>query len=311
MQLYLPIAEWPVNMFVIFGVGAAVGFISGMFGVGGGFLLTPLLVFSGVSPAVAVASVSAQVVASSTSGALSYWRRKAIDWKMAIYLLIGGMLGSGLGVMAFAALRRVGQLDLVIGLCYVFFLGFLGIFMTWESIGVILAQRKQTEAQPPKKLRQHGWMHAMPFPVKFPRSRLVISAIPVLLLGLGIGFLGTLLGIGGGFLIVPAMIYLLKVPPSVVVGTSLVQMVATMSFATFLQAATNHTVDIVLAFLLMIGGVIGAQFGAQIGQRLRGEQLRALLGLLILSVGIRFAYELVVTPSEPYSLDRSYTGGQP
>jgi len=310
MQLYLPIAEWPVNMFVLFGLGAAVGFISGMFGVGGGFLLTPLLVFSGISPAVAVATVSAQVVASSTSGALSYWRRRAIDWKLATWLLVGGMVGSGIGVLVFAQLRRVGQLDLVIGLCYVVLLGFIGSFMLWESVGVLLTARAD-QPPSPRKLRQHGWMHALPFPVRFPRSRLVISAIPVLVLGLAIGFFGTLLGIGGGFLIVPALIYLLKVPPSVVVGTSLVQMVATMAFATFLQAATNHTVDIVLGLLLMIGGVIGAQFGAQIGQRLRGEQLRALLGLLILAVGIRFAYELVGTPADLYALDRHAVGGNP
>lgn len=309
MQLYLPIAEWPVNMFVVFGLGAAVGFISGMFGVGGGFLLTPLLVFSGISPAVAVATVSAQVAASSTSGALSYWRRKAIDWKLAAWLLLGGLVGSAIGVEVFALLRRIGQLDLVIGLCYVVLLGFIGSFMLWESVGVLLARRTDQPVVP-QKLRQHGWMHGLPFPIRFPRSRLVISAIPVLTLGLGIGFLGTLLGIGGGFLIVPALIYLLKVPPSVVVGTSLVQMVATMAFATFLQAATNHTVDIVLGLLLMVGGVIGAQFGAQIGQRLRGEQLRALLALLILAVGIRFAYELVATPNELYSLDLHAIGGQ-
>lgn len=308
MQLYLPIAEWPVNMFMIFGVGGAVGFISGMFGVGGGFLLTPLLVFSGISPAVAVASVSAQVAASSTSGALSYWRRRLIDWKLAAFLLIGGLIGSAIGVEVFALLRRVGQLDLVIGLCYVVFLGFVGGFMTWESIGTILASRRH-EVPKPAAPRPHGLLHSLPFPVRFHRSRLVISAIPVIALGLGIGFLGTLLGIGGGFMIVPAMIYLLKVPANLVVGTSLVQMVVTMCFATFLQSATNHTVDIVLAFLLMIGGVIGAQFGAQIGQRLKGEQLRALLGLLILAVGIRFAVELVLTPADFYSLSGIGTGG--
>ncbi|MDK9697286.1 MAG: sulfite exporter TauE/SafE family protein [Siculibacillus sp.] len=309
MLLYLPVAEWPVNMFVIFGLGAAVGFISGMFGVGGGFLLTPLLVFSGISPAVAVATVSAQVVASSTSGALSYWRRKSIDWKMAGYLLVGGMLGSWIGVQVFALLRTIGQLDLVVGLCYVVFLGFIGGFMVVESIGALFAARS-AEKRSPKKLREHNWIHGLPFRVRFPRSRLVISAIPVLLLGTGIGFLGTLLGIGGGFLIVPAMIYLLKVPANVVVGTSLVQMVVTMSFATFLQAAQNHTVDIVLGLLLMVGGVIGAQFGAQIGQRLRGEQLRALLGLLILSVGLRFAYDLVVTPAARYTV-AVQVGGAP
>ncbi len=309
MLLYLPVAEWPVNMFVIFGLGGAVGFISGMFGVGGGFLLTPLLVFSGISPAVAVATVSAQVVASSTSGALSYWRRKAIDWKLALWLLSGGMLGSFVGVRVFALLRTLGQLDLVVGLCYVVFLGFIGGFMVIESVGAIFAARR-AEKPAPKKLREHGWIHRLPFPVRFPRSRLVISALPVLVLGAGIGFLGTLLGIGGGFLIVPAMIYLLKVPANVVVGTSLVQMVATMSFATFLQAAENHTVDIVLGLLLMVGGVIGAQFGAQVGQRLRGEQLRALLGLLILSVGLRFAVDLVVTPADRYTASVQ-VGGAP
>ncbi|MCE1234751.1 MAG: sulfite exporter TauE/SafE family protein [Hyphomicrobiales bacterium] len=309
MQLYLPIAEWPVNMFMIFGVGGAVGFISGMFGVGGGFLLTPLLVFYGISPAVAVGSVSAQVAASSASGALSYWRRKLIDWKLALFLLVGGMLGSVVGVEVFAVLRKIGQLDLVIGLCYVVFLGFVGGFMTWEAIGTILASRRN-EVPAPKKPRTHGIVQTLPFQVRFHRSKLVISAIPVLALGLGIGFLGTLLGIGGGFLIVPAMIYLLKVPANLVVGTSLVQMVVTMAFTTFLQASNNHTVDIVLAFLLMIGGVIGAQFGAQIGQRLKGEQLRALLGLLILAVGIRFAVELVVKPADLYSLSMVIGGAK-
>jgi uncharacterized membrane protein YfcA len=309
MLLYLPVAEWPVNMFVIFGLGAAVGFISGMFGVGGGFLLTPLLVFSGISPSVAVATVSAQVVASSTSGAISYWRRKAIDWKLAGYLLVGGMIGSWVGVRVFAVLRTVGQLDLVVGLCYVVFLGFIGGFMVIESVGALFAARSG-EIGPPKKLREHNWIHGLPLRVRFPRSRLVISAIPVVVLGTGIGFLGTLLGIGGGFLIVPAMIYLLKVPAAVVVGTSLVQMVVTMSFTTFLQAAQNHTVDIVLGLLLMVGGVIGAQFGVQIGQRLRGEQLRALLGLLILSVGLRFAYDLVVTPMARYTVTVQ-VGGAP
>jgi uncharacterized membrane protein YfcA len=174
MLLYLPVAEWPVNMFVIFGLGGAVGFISGMFGVGGGFLLTPLLVFSGVTPAVAVATVSAQVVASSTSGALSYWRRKAIDWKLAAWLLVGGMIGSWLGVQIFALLRILGQLDLVVGLCYVVFLGFIGGFMTIESVGALFAARSQSKPAP-KKLREHGWIHGLPFRVRFPRSRLVIS----------------------------------------------------------------------------------------------------------------------------------------
>ena len=300
MLLYLPIAELPVNIFVLFGMGAAVGFLSGMFGVGGGFLLTPLLVFSGISPAVAVASVSSQLVASSASGTLTYWRKKSIDWKLAAVLVVGGLAGSLLGVMVFGRLRQLGQLDLVIGICYVVFLGAVGALMLIEAIGAIW-RLKRTAPPPLKKLRQHGWVHKLPFKLRFQKSRLYISAVPVVALGTVIGFLGTLLGIGGGFLIVPALIYLLKVPTNVVIGTSLVQMVATMAFATVLQAVTNHTVDIVLAMILMVGGVIGAQFGAQVGMRLRGEHLRALLGLLILSVGVRFLIDLVITPSELFS----------
>lgn len=302
MQLYLPIAELPVNMFLIFGMGAAVGFLSGLFGVGGGFLLTPLLVFSGIPPAVAVATVTSQIVASSASGALAYWRRKSIDGKLALFLMVGGIFGTILGVTAFRLLRNVGQLDLVIGLCYVVFLGGVGLLMVVESARAMI--RARSEAPPPaaRKPRQHGWIHGLPFKVRFHRSRLYISAIPILALGLFIGFLGTLLGIGGGFIMVPALIYLLKVPTNVVIGTSLVQILATMAFATVLQAYSNHTVDAVLGLILMVGGVIGAQFGAQVGTRLRGEQLRALLGLLILAVGVRFAIDLVITPAEPFTI---------
>lgn len=309
MQLYLPIAELPVNMFLIFGMGAAVGFLSGLFGVGGGFLLTPLLVFSGIPPAVAVATVTSQIVASSASGALAYWRRKSIDWKLALFLMIGGIFGTILGVTAFRLLRNVGQLDLVIGLCYVVFLGGVGLLMVVESARAMI--RARSEAPPPaaRKPRQHGWIHGLPFKVRFHRSRLYISAIPILALGLFIGFLGTLLGIGGGFIMVPALIYLLKVPTNVVIGTSLVQILATMAFATVLQAYSNHSVDAVLGLILMVGGVIGAQFGAQVGTRLRGEQLRALLGLLILAVGVRFAIDLVITPDEPFTISNTVIEG--
>jgi uncharacterized membrane protein YfcA len=299
--LYLPLAELPVNIFLIFGMGAAVGFLSGLLGVGGGFLLTPLLVFSGIPPAVAVATVTSQIVASSASGALAYWRRRSIDWKLAGMLLIGGIGGTILGVGAFRALRALGQLDLVIGLCYVVFLGGVGAAIVWES-GRALYDAHRGHVRPPQPTRQHGWVHRLPFKMRFARSRLYISALPILALGLFIGFLGTLLGIGGGFIMVPALIYLLKVPTNVVIGTSLVQILCTMAVATVLQAATNQTVDAVLGLILMVGGVIGAQFGAQVGTRLRGEQLRALLGILILAVGMRFAIDLVVTPQEPFSL---------
>jgi hypothetical protein len=301
LQLYLPIAELSVNVFMFLGMGAAVGFLSGLFGVGGGFLLTPLLVFSGVPPAVAVSTVTSQIVASSASGALAYWRRKSIDWKLAGFLLCGGIMGTVAGVQAFRLLRAQGQLDLVIGICYVIFLGGIGLLMVIESSRAILAA-KRLEPPPVKKLRQHGWIHSLPFKVRFQRSRLYISALPILALGLFIGFLGTLLGIGGGFIMVPALIYLLKVPTNVVIGTSLVQILATMAVATVLQATTNHSVDAVLGLILMVGGVVGAQFGAQVGTRMKGEQLRAMLGVLILAVGVRFAVELIVTPAEPYSL---------
>ena len=309
MPIYLPIAEMPIDMFFLLGIGAAVGFVSGLFGVGGGFLLTPLLVFAGVPSAVAVGSVSAQVAASSASGALSYWRRGAVDGRLALILLASGMVGSGVGAWVFALLRRIGQLDLFIALSYAILLGGIGAYMLVESVGAIRARRRGEEP-PARRPRPRGAGRRMPFRMFFPKSRMVVSAVPIVVLGVVIGFFGTMLGIGGGFLIVPALIYLLRVPIGLVVGTSLVQMVATMAFATFLQAAGNHTVDVVLAFVLMIGGVGGAQFGASLGRRLRGEQLRVLLALLILAVGLRFVADLVLTPADVWSVAR-VIGGAP
>jgi uncharacterized membrane protein YfcA len=308
LELYLPIAEIPLNLFLLLGMGAAVGFLSGMFGVGGGFLLTPLLIFSGISPAVAVATVSSQIVASSASGTLVYLRRKAIDVKLGAYLLVSGMAGSAGGVWLYTALRAMGQLDLVIALAYVTFLGTIGALMLTESLRAIIAQRRG-EPMPVRRPGQPAWSHGLPFKVRFRRSRLYISAIPVLLLGLSIGFLGALLGIGGGFIMVPALIYLLRVPTTIVIGTTLMQTLGTMAFATIMQATTNQTVDVVLGLCLMVGGVIGAQFGAQVGQRLRGETLRALLGLLVLSVGLRFAVDLVLEPRELFSVSTTSGAG--
>jgi uncharacterized protein len=308
LELYLPIAEMPMNVFILLGMGAAVGFLSGMFGVGGGFLLTPLLIFSGISPAVAVATVSSQIVASSASGMLAYLRRKAIDVKLASYLLVSGVVGSAGGVWLYTMLRMLGQLDLVIGLCYVTFLGTIGALMLSESLNAIAAQRRG-QPIPVRRPGQHGWAQRLPLKVRFRRSRLYISIIPVVLLGVAIGFLGALLGIGGGFIMVPALIYLLKVPSTIVIGTTLMQTLGTMGFATIMQATTNQTVDAVLGLCLMVGGVIGAQFGARMGQRLRGETLRALLGLLVLAVGIRFAVDLVMTPAEFYSVSTMAGGG--
>lgn len=308
MQLYLPIAELTVNMLLFLGVGGAVGFISGLFGVGGGFLLTPLLIFTGISPAVAVATVTPQIVASSASAAISYWRRKLIDEKMTLILLSGGMVGSALGVYVFRLLRALGQLDLILGLSYVTFLGLVGGLMLRESVGAMLRSRAgRTTAL--RRSGHHNWVHGLPFKVRFRRSKLYVSVVPVVALGFGIGFLGTVLGIGGGFLLVPAMIYLLRVPTSVVIGTSLSYIVFTMSLATVLHAVANRSVDILLALLLMVGGVIGAQFGAQVGQSLRGEHLRALLAVLVLAVAIRFLLGLFLQPADLYSLE--LIGGLP
>lgn len=301
MQLYLPIAEMSVNVFLIFAMGGAVGFISGLFGVGGGFLLTPLLIFSGITPAVAVASVTPQIVASSASAASAYWRRRQLDERLASGLIAGGLLGSALGVFVFRALRVLGQLDLVISLSYVTFLGLIGALMLREGVGTLIRARRGTKP-PERTAGQHTWIQGLPLKVRFRRSRLYVSVLPVLALGFVIGFLGTLLGIGGGFMMVPALIYMLKVPTSVVIGTSLAYILATMAMATVLHAVANATVDVYLALVLMIGGVVGAQFGAQVGARMRGEQLRALLGLLVLAVALRFLVDLVVMPDELYSL---------
>ena len=300
MQLYLPIAELTVNMLLFLGMGGAVGFLSGMFGVGGGFLLTPLLIFTGIPPAVAVASVTPQIVASSTSAAISYWRRRLIDEKMTILLGSGGVIGSALGVVAFRALRAVGQLDLIIGLAYVAFLGFIGTIMLRESLRALWRARTG-RVQNFRRSGQHNWIHGLPLKTRFRRSKLYVSIIPVVALGGGIGFLGTILGLGGGFIMVPALIYLLRVPTNVVIGTSLAYTLITMAVATVLHATANKTVDIMLAMLLMVGGVVGAQFGVQVGQALRGEQLRALLALLVLAVALRVLLGLFVAPEEIFS----------
>jgi uncharacterized membrane protein YfcA len=300
VQLYLPIAELTVNMLLFLGMGGAVGFLSGMFGVGGGFLLTPLLIFTGISPAVAVASVTPQIVASSTSAAISYWRRRLIDEKMTILLGSGGVIGSALGVVAFRALRAVGQLDLIIGLAYVAFLGSIGTIMLRESLRALWRARTG-RVQNFRRSGQHNWIHGLPLKTRFRRSKLYVSIIPVVALGGGIGFLGTILGLGGGFIMVPALIYLLRVPTNVVIGTSLAYTLITMAVATVLHATANKTVDIMLAVLLMVGGVVGAQFGVQVGQALRGEQLRALLALLVLAVAFRVLLGLFVAPEEIFS----------
>lgn len=300
MQIYLPIAELPVSMFLILGLSAAVGFISGMFGIGGGFLMTPLLIFLGIPPAVAVATVSPQIAASSLTGVLSYWRRRALDVRLGLVLLAGGIGGTVLGVMFFNAMRRLGYLELVIVLSYVTLFGIIGSLMFAESLKAVLAAR-HGERKPRRRAGSRPWYFGLPFRMRFPRSRLYVSVIPLVVLAGLIGFAGAVLGIGGGFLVVPALIYLFGIPATVVVGTSLLQILCTMTVATVLHAATNQSVDMLLALLLILGGVFGAQFGARTGQSVRGETFRLLLATLVLGVGVRFAYELVVRPAEPFS----------
>ena len=300
MEIYLPIADLPVNVFLVFAMGLAVGFISGMFGIGGGFLMTPLLIFIGVSPAVSVATVASHIAASSFSGALLYWRRRALDLALALMLLVGGVVGTALGVWLFTRLRSIGQLDLVIALSYVILLCSVGGAMIAESIRAIL-RRRWGDNEDVRRPGSHTWVHGLPIKVRFKQSRLYVSVIPVWVIGFAMGFLGAVMGIGGGFILVPLLIYVLRVPTNVVIGTSLVLTLMTMATATVFHAVTNHLVDALLALILMLGGVIGAQFGAQAGQRMRSERLRLLLGLLIFAVGLRFAVNLFATPADLYS----------
>src|ERR1700746_2953509 len=308
MQLYLPIADLPVNIFLILAMGAAVGFVSGMFGIGGGFLMTPLLIFIGIAPAVAVASVASHIAASSFSGAIAYWRRRAIDPSLALVLLSGGTIGTALGVWTFTLLRSLGQLDLMIALSYLVLLTTVGGLRFWKGLRSIQRVRRGV-AVPLRRSGSHGWIHGLPLKMRFKRSKIYLSVIPVVGIGIFIGFLGGLTRIGGGFILVPVMIYLLRVPTSTVIGTSMVLTFVTMVFATMLHAVTNHLVDAVLALILMVGGVTGAQFGARAGQKIRGEQLRLLLGFLILAVGIRFAVELVIRPEELFTNRLTGDGG--
>ena len=301
MEIYLPIADLPVNVFLILGMGLAVGFISGMFGIGGGFLMTPLLIFVGITPAVAVATVASHIAASSFSGAISYWQRRAIDVALALVLLAGGVVGTVAGVWLFTLLRSIGQLDITIGVSYVILLCAVGGLMVAESIRAMMRERRGQRV-PFRRSGSHTWVHGLPAKMRFKQSRLYISAIPVCGIGLIIGFVGAIMGIGGGFLLVPMLIYVLRVPTSVVIGTSMVLTLVTMAVATILHAATNHLVDVVLALLLMVGGVIGAQFGARAGQKLAADRLRLLLGLLVVIVGLRFAFDLILTPADVYSI---------
>ena len=291
MQIYLPIAEMSVNVFMILSMGGAVGFLSGLFGVSGGFLMTPLLIFIGIPPAVAVATEANQIVASSVSGVLAHWRRRNVDIKMGFTVLVGGVLGSSVGVWLFTLLRGIGQIDVVIKLSYVVFLGTIGTLMLAESLRTMLRTKRSA------KRHQHYWIHGLPL-----KMRLYTSVLPPIAVGFFVGILSAIMGVGGGFVMVPAMIYLLGMPTSVVVGTSLFQIIFVTANVTVLQAVSNQTVDVVLALMLLAGAVIGAQIGARAGALLRGEQLRGLLALMVISVCGMLTYDLVATPFDLFSL---------
>jgi uncharacterized membrane protein YfcA len=300
MDIYLPIAEVSLDIFVLLGLGGAVGFLSGVFGVGGGFLLTPLLIFIGVPPTVAVASSANQLVGASVSGVLAHWRRGNVDFKMGYVLLVGGLMGSLLGVWIFTLLKRLGQIELTISICYVLLLGALGALMMIESVRALL--RLHGPGVSRRRLHQHTWMHGLPLKARFRRSRLYISALLPVGIGFVIGVFSAILGIGGGFIMVPAMIYMLGMPTSVVPGTSLLQIIFVAANVTVLQAYTNHTVDAVLALVLLVGGVVGARIGTRFGTRLRGEQLRLLLALMVLAVAAKLAFDMTVRPADLYSI---------
>lgn len=304
MEIYLPIAEMSVQWIVILGMGLGVGFLSGLFGVGGGFLLTPLLVFYGIPSGVAVATTLSHITASSISGAVTQWKKRAIDFKMAGVMLAGGMAGTAVGVWLFAIMRRAGQMDLVVSLTYVPMLGIIGGIMLRESLRTLRARRS---GNAPTRIHpvNHVWIHGLPLKARFRQSRLYISIIPPIVIGFLVGAMSAIMGVGGGFIIIPAMIYLLRMPTNVVIGTSLVQIIGVAIVTTLLQATSNYAVDIVLAAILVTGGVVGAQFGVRAGAKLRGEQIRFLLALLVLAVALKLLWDLVVTPADFYSIGGS------
>ncbi len=300
MQIYLPIAEVSVNAFLLLGLGGMVGILSGMFGVGGGFLMTPMLFFIGIPPAVAVATEANIIVASSFSGVLAHVKRKTVDFRMGTVLLVGGLVGAALGVQIFKALKEIGQVELLVTLSYVVFLGIVGGLMFLESLRSI--RRSKTATVKLIQRKNHNWMHGLPLKMRFRTSGLYISTIPPVLVGVLVGILAAIMGVGGGFVMVPAMIYLLGMPTKVVIGTSLFQIIFVTAFTTLMHATTNFTVDMMLAVLLLVGGVVGAQVGTRIGVKMKAEQLRIFLSILVLGVCFKLGLDLLLTPSEPFSI---------
>jgi len=301
MEIYLPIAQMSVSWVLLLGLGMVIGILSGMLGVGGGFLLTPLLIFSGIPSSIAVATTASHITASSMSGAIAQWRKRAIDLKMAAVMTLGGIIGTIAGVWLFGVLRRAGQMDVVVSISYVLLLGTIGTLMLRESLGTLRASRGGA-VTPARRFGQHLWIHGLPFKQRFPASRLYISVIPPLSIGFAVGVLSSILGVGGGFVVIPAMIYILRMPTNVVTGTSLAQIIVITAATTVLQSVNNHAVDAFLAIVLVLGGVIGAQIGVRIGARLRGEQLRLMLALMVIAVALRLFFGLVARPHELYSI---------
>ena len=297
MNVYLPIAEMSVNLFLILGLGGMAGILSGMFGIGGGFLMTPLLIFIGVPPSISVSTVANQIIASSVSGFVAHWRRNNVDFKMGWFLFAGGVVGSSLGVAIFQMLQRLGQIDLIISLSYVTFLGIIGSMMASESLRAIfkLSKKPTTGEQPTLASR-------LPWQVHFPASKLTISGYAPIAIGLFVGVMVSLMGIGGGFFLIPAMIYILGMPTSMVIGTSLFQIIFITANVTLLQALTTQTVDVMLALLLLAGSVFGAQFGSKLGARIPSEYLRGMLAVLVLGVAIKLAFGLFIPPDNIYSV---------
>ncbi|SVA26375.1 uncharacterized protein METZ01_LOCUS79229 [marine metagenome] len=301
MSIYLPIAEMNVNILLIIFIGMLVGGLSGLFGVGGGFLMTPLLIFLGIPPAVAVGTEAPHVLASSISGAIAHWRRRNVDIKMGFILLLGGIAGSTVGVNIFKILIGFGQIDLIIQLLFIFFLGLIGFSMLFESARTTI-KKYRTTSTIRTKLHQHSWLHGLPFKMRFHRSKLYISTIPPLLIGFVVGVLSAMMGVGGGFIMIPAMVYILGMSTNVVVGTSLFQIIFVTANSTFFQSYLNQTVDIVLAALMILGGVIGAQIGARLGTRFKAEYLRGALAFIVLMVCLKIFLDLTLTPNELFSL---------
>ena len=302
MQIYLPIAELSLSAFLLLGIGLAIGFLSGVFGIGGGFIMTPLLIFLGVPAGVAVGTGASQVMASSVSSAFGHWQRGNIDLQMGYLLIGGGVFGAVTGVEILYLLKQAGQLGFFVSLTYVILLGAIGALMLRESLHTLKSAPTRAGGSA-RRAGRHTWIQGLPLKRRFPHSKLYISAIPPVGIGALVGWLTAIMGVGGGFVMVPAMIYLLRMPTRLVIGTSAFQIVVVTAVTTVLQSVQNHSVDVALALPLIVGGVVGAQYGVGFSERLRAEQLRAGLALLVLAVAVRMALGLVMPPPDLYAIE--------